>query len=380
VPIAILASAVVFWRFDPDRVRRLLSAFSEPGAFLHDGPQGPGRGAPPSGFLVYGAAATIAAVVAGFRRNRLAPGTFAVILGAALTVIALTGPWVQGDKTFRLQMNAAPLTWLCVLFAILQIGRDWVRATVGGLVLMLLLAPSALILKEGGRAIITPEAQAELRQIAPKIAHPERTLISARHGLEWWTAWTLGTHIAQAQALRPEDWERYEMVCILEEKRGAPGGFPGFLPDAGFGPPGMGPGPQEKGWLAQLLRLMIAMPGPPGTGRNPGGPPGMGPEPRPGMFGPPGEFQPWPHDGPGPFPTERVIRPGEIPQGPPPQLGRGPGPGFGFGRRGGMPMGMSGAPLPDDAEILHDGTHFRLGKAVTVPDFVREEQKRPRRE
>jgi hypothetical protein len=376
LPIAVVAGAVVFWKFDPDRVRRLLGAISEPASFFRQGGPGPGRVSNPGGFqlnpgfILYGAAAISAALTAWFRRKSLTPGTVALIMGSAITVILLTGPWIQGDKTFRLQMNAAPLTWICLLFAVLQIGRVWVRAAVGGIVFSLLLAPSAILIREGGHPIITAEAQAELRQIAPKIAKPERTLISAHHGLEWWTAWTLGTHIAQAQALRPEDWQRYEMVCILEEKRGAQGGMPG----PGFGPPGMGGGPREKGLLSALLRLMVAMPSPPGAGLRPGGgAPAAGPRPMPGNFGPPGDFPP--SGGTRAFPAGRVIRPGEFPHGPPP-------PGFPPMGRGGAMMpgfGLSGAQIPDDAEILHDGAYFRLGKIATPPDFVREGQRMPRR-
>jgi len=309
--------------------------------------QGPTMGGPRLfPFLLNALAVGTAVTVAIKRRRALPPGTVALITGAALTVVTLTGPWMQGDKVFRLQMNAAPLTWLCVLFTVLQIGKGSTRAAVGFPLFALLLTPSIFAIREGGRPIITPEARNELRRLADQIDAPSTTLIVARHGLEWWTAWTLGTHIAQPQALQPADWEHYRNVCFLEEKRGGRGDSgPGF----GFGPPGgLGrdpkPGPR---WFQDLLRPLLGMPGPP---------PGMGM----GMGMRPGS----PPDG------RRVVRPGEPPMG----IKPGPGP-------GGGPMGgpMMGARIPEDAEILHDGEHYRLGRVHEPPPFVREGQRAPRK-
>jgi hypothetical protein len=88
--------------------------------------------------------------------------------------------------------------------------------------------------------VITTAQRDELRTLAPLIVRPERTLVVAHHGLEWWTAWTLRTHIAQPSAVSREDWQRYDHLFYLTEKasserRGGPGG------PLGFGPPGLGP-------------------------------------------------------------------------------------------------------------------------------------------
>jgi hypothetical protein len=115
---------------------------------------------------------------------------------------------------------------------------------------------------------------------------PARTLVSVQHGAEWWTAWFLRTHIAQVDALRPEDWRRYDRILFLEIKAGA---------------------------QANMF---------------PGG-------------------------------------------GPPPGLGRGPAPGdsqLARADRGAQPM-MS-APIPPDAEVLHEGATLKLARIATPPDFV----------
>ena len=104
--------------------------------------------------------------------------------------------------------------------------------------------------------------------------------------MEWWSAWFLGTRIAQAEALRPEDWQRYDVVLFLEVKAG-------MEPNVGVGGGG-----------------------PPGDGRGPGA--------------------------------------GDPQRGPP---------------GGGAPP-MRSAPIPPDAEVLHDGATLRLARLATPPDFV----------
>ncbi len=308
-PVIIVAASLVFWKFDPSRVQKLIHAFSEPSDYLSSSPGpggmsgGPGMMGPPgmggSGMFVYAPmvgfalAAIPALALVWWKRKTIGIENIAVITGAALTVIAITGPWVQGDKVMRFQLNAVPLAMLCLLFALLQIPHRWARGVPGLLILIAALTPTAMKLRDGARPIITVAAQAELKTLAASVEHPESTLIVARHGLEWWTAWTLHTHIAQAQALKPDDWKKYKYVWFIEQKKGQ-----GMMP---FGPPGMMPGGSP--------------------------PPGMIP------------------------PNQRTGERG--------RRDRGPG--------GGPMMSM---PIPDDAEILHDGEYFKLAWVREVPASI----------
>ena len=82
------------------------------------------------------------------------------------------------------------------------------------------------------------EGLRELRSLAPLIVNPDKTLIAARHGMEWWTAWILHTHIAQVPALRTADWQTFDTVFFLRSKKDNR-----LMPGGGFArPPGPPPG------------------------------------------------------------------------------------------------------------------------------------------
>jgi len=301
-----LTSALVLWQFDPARIHRLVTALTSPLTFSADGKQMP---TPPGGgtdvqrwvpALGFALAVVPALVLVWRRRATLLAADVALVTGGALTVLALTGPWFSMDKAVRFYVIALLPAILVGAFAVLHIVTPWRRRFVLAVVLLLSVGSTAASLSRGGRAVLSDAAMRELQSLAPFIRTPDRTLVAAPHGVEWWTAWILGTRIAQPEALQPEDWQRYDAVLFLEVKASTQANM-----DFGGGRPigdGRGPGP--------------------GGGRPPG-------------------------DGPGPGT-------GDPRRGPP---------------GGGAPPMMS-APMPPDAEVLHEGANLRLARLATPPDFV----------
>ncbi len=345
-PVVIIAASLVFWKFDPSRIQKLIHAFSEPSNYLSVGSGPMGRGGPmmgPPGMngtgwmryaptLAFALAVLPALTLVWWKRRSIGLPNLAIITGAAVTVLALTGPWVQGDKLMRFQLNATPLALLCLLFALLQIPQRWVRGLVGGVILAIAILPSIEKLSGSPRLNISEQAQAELQQLASSVEDPVHTLVVARHGLEWWTAWTLHTHIAQAQALSSDDWTKYKHVWFIEEKRGM---------NQPFGP-GDGGG---RGGPLSFFTGLFGFGGPPAAGS------ARGPElRRPGR------------EASGNGPPFAMPLPGGNRSGP--------------GGRGG-PGGMMGASIPDDAEVLHDGEFFKLAWVHEAPAFVLERERDP---
>jgi hypothetical protein len=66
---------------------------------------------------------------------------------------------------------------------------------------------------------IPPESVEELRAFGAAVKNPDRTLVIARHGLEWWAAWFLRTKVAQEFDLQPAVWGEYAEVFMLVQKK-----------------------------------------------------------------------------------------------------------------------------------------------------------------
>lgn len=233
--VLVAAVSIVLWRFDPARIHRLAIALSNPARFSADGMQMP---APPDSLLApmrVGSALLFAAlnlpalVIVWRSRKSLPVADAAVAAGCALTALALTGPWFSLDKAMRFQLIAIIPTTLSAAFAALRIRSSAVAAAVATAVLVLVVGPTIPLVARGGRAIFADAALRELSSLAPISSNPERVLVCAQHGAEWWAGWLLRTRVVQPQALHDADWSRFSQVLFLEMKS------PMQLP---FGPPG----------------------------------------------------------------------------------------------------------------------------------------------
>lgn len=274
---ALGGAAAVTYRYDSGRVQRLWRAVAEPSSVVSDshGPAGrPGFGpppappdgvddasarahrAPPPGFgppggpgrpggwmrtvprvLFIGVGlGALTGVLLCWRR--LPVSDRALAAAAGISAAALGGGFFEEQKSERLMLIAIVPAAIAASFLLTRIQRAFPRVVLGLIVGFVATLTGALYVARGARPILTVEQRDELRALAPLIAQPEQTLVVAHHGLEWWTAWTLHTHIAQPTAVSREDWQRYAHIYYLTEKSGAPRDR-GRAP--GFGPPGMGP-------------------------------------------------------------------------------------------------------------------------------------------
>jgi len=287
--IVAVAATIIYKVYDPSRVVRLIKAFREPSTFLDNPGQGnfPGArgglpplplplgGGPPGGAglmrwaqgLVFLAVAGTGLGLAWGRRKSLPPADRTVLVAAAVTAAALGGPFYDMDKSHRLMLIAAVPAAMTLSFVLAAMTNDTARRIVGSLVIVGTLASAALFLPHGGQPTISEAARDELRALAQATAPADRSLIVARHGLEWWAAWILHTHIAQFQAVKDSDWTKFDHVFYLtEKKRQTPPGGPGGRPPRGPGRP------------ADARDAAMGPPNGPPPGGPPGGFPGGGPD------------------------------------------------------------------------------------------------------
>ena len=222
--LLLVTTALVSWKFDPSRIQRLITAITVPSQFSFDGRQPPGQPASPLSlehwlpFLAFALAVVPSLIIAWRRRKELAAADFAIVAGGALTVLMMTGPWFSPDKSVRFCLIAVLPVILVGSFSLLHIARQGVRRVVLCLVLLTGIGSTFMILLPGGKPVLEDTTMVELKSLAGHIRNPERTLVVAEHGIEWWSAWFLHTHVAQPEALRPEDWQNYETILFLEVK------------------------------------------------------------------------------------------------------------------------------------------------------------------
>ena len=77
--------------------------------------------------------------------------------------------------------------------------------------------------------VISNEAYNDLKKLEYIIDKPDKTIIIARHGLEWWVAWELQTKVAQDKGIDQIVFEKYQKVIILEQKKGINQMHPGKI-------------------------------------------------------------------------------------------------------------------------------------------------------
>lgn len=162
------------------------------------------------------------------QRRELPAAEATIVAAAAITGTLLALPVFDAQKAERLVLIAVVPAAIAGSFVLSRCAtKTWVH-WIGAISTLTLLAGAARALPMGHRSTVSENTIAELRSIAPLIEKPEQTLIVARHGLEWWTAWTLHTHIAQPMAVSDSDWTTYTQVLYLQEKRQeAPPDMPG---------------------------------------------------------------------------------------------------------------------------------------------------------
>lgn len=97
-------------------------------------------------------------------------------------------------------------------------------------IIVLLITGSSLIYNYSypKQTIITQEAYNDLKNISNLISNPDKTIIVTRHGIDWWTVWSLRTKMAHPHIkIDDEMLAKYDDILILTQKKGRNKLYPG---------------------------------------------------------------------------------------------------------------------------------------------------------
>ncbi len=144
-----------------------------------------------------------------------------------LCCLLLASPLINSGWADRLLLMAyLPAAALLGLVMTRLRRRHW-RRMLAGLAAAICLGSVLAMIGPLSQPTIPVASVNELRSLSRQIEHPQRTLIVARHGLEWWAAWCLHTNVAQGFAVEPQDWSKYDRVMFLRQvRRDVPPGRP----------------------------------------------------------------------------------------------------------------------------------------------------------
>jgi hypothetical protein len=207
------------------------------------------------GVIIHSLAALVLILLIAHWRD-VTPADRAIVLASMVLGLFLTSPFLDFDHGMRFGLMAFAPGAVMLAFALSHWQSKWGSR---GLALLMitftvLSSGSGLSSPMNQRPMVPVEGMSELASLKSYIPNPSRTLIVARHGLEWWVAWTLQTKIAHADAVKPEDFQRYEKVLYLQQSGGSsmmgPGGpMPGAPP--GMARAGRMPGGPRGGPMAE---------------------------------------------------------------------------------------------------------------------------------
>lgn len=153
------------------------------------------------------------------RREALGESPFEknAFLVFSILLVILTAPVLDDQYAMRFNLMTFVPAFFILLLSFEWISPFWQKGI--NIVLLLVISASLFTLVGHPRTpSLTAEAFRDLETLREQIEAPERTLVVARHGLEWWAAWQLKTHVGQETAVDEQTFYKYERVISLSQK------------------------------------------------------------------------------------------------------------------------------------------------------------------
>ena len=206
--------------FDPERVVKLLAVSFYPGKLFEGSLVSTwaeiGFRIPPldiDGIVLGNMTGIIGLATAVLYRKRMDHPTSNVLYASSLTALVFASPLIGRDLAQRLCLMAFVPGLIPLAFIVSR--QRWIAIFSLAAVLVLFFT-TARTISGNFQQTITPAAYAELQSF--KEALPGgNTMVIARHGLEWWAAWTMETKVANNPDAVQSVWDTYDTVFFLEE-------------------------------------------------------------------------------------------------------------------------------------------------------------------
>ncbi len=124
---------------------------------------------------------------------------------------------IQYARRFSLLLFIPQIFVLCILF---RFFNQKLRKIICSLLVLMTMGSIFLMTVNMKPPSITQQAFQDLKNLEKHISDPGKTLIIARHGLEWWTAWQIHTKVGQDKSLTEKTNLKYDKILILVQLDG----------------------------------------------------------------------------------------------------------------------------------------------------------------
>ena len=220
VPLLLLIfiSLFIIAAFDITRFTRLFSVVSlifERPAIIN------GMLAPPDFLIIFISIflAIVGIIILKTKSSSLLLHQKSILFACISCLFIFSFPLLDGEYFKRLSL----FLFIPQALMIIQIGSNINNRQIKILSVSLLIVTLFSMLAVFGRSketILNQEAYEDLKKLHSIIKPDNQTIVIARHGLEWWTAWTLKTKVGQDKAMKEDFYAKYRNVFILHQING----------------------------------------------------------------------------------------------------------------------------------------------------------------
>lgn len=204
--------------FDTTRLKRLLAvasvSFERPALFG-------GMLSPPDIFIILvSVVLAIAGIVVLIKKGKqYPPYQKAILWSGIIFLILLSCPLWDGEYFRRLSLFLFfPQT--LVLLHMVSTSNERRRKQLSISIFAVTFLSILIIFGRPKEPVIKEIAYEDLKNFKTAITPGNETIVVARHGLEWWTAWVLHVKVAQDKAIDGTFFTKYKKVFMLLQKEG----------------------------------------------------------------------------------------------------------------------------------------------------------------
>lgn len=164
------------------------------------------------GYLFGNSMGLMGIITVYLQRKTIDSGTKNILLAASLCSLVLASPFIFHDLSSRFSLMAFAPSLIPVIYLLMH--KRWM-CWISVPILIIVLFHSFMSAIHIQQPYLSKAGNEELKTYKQYI--PEgRILIFTQHGLEWWVAWIMETHVTNNPLLVEDAWNRYDEILRLD--------------------------------------------------------------------------------------------------------------------------------------------------------------------